>query len=74
MLLLKVIEMCKCYTIDNATSISYGYEPTAFTDPENGFKKHASNVIASDSIRAINVGIFMPCLSNLLRLRYLSKP
>lgn len=69
----KVKDICELIAIDTAISFSYGYEPTAFTDPENPFRKYARDLFTEESALAINSYFLYPKLSKLLRYRAIKK-
>lgn len=68
-----VKDLSSYYTIDNVASCAYGCEPTAFTDPENGFTKHASYQFFTPSIIANLSALFFPKVAKYFRMRIVSQ-
>lgn len=70
----KVKEISDFLAIDAVASYSYGYEPTAFTDPENAFRKYSRETLFTpESLFAINSAFLFPKVAKLLSYRTVSK-
>lgn len=69
----EVLEFTGYYTIDNVVACAYGFEPNAFSDPENGFVKHATSKLFTSSSLANLSALFFPKLAEYLSLRIVSK-
>lgn len=69
----KVKDVSELLAIDTVTIFSYGLEPTAFTDPENCFVKHARDFFTKESSFAMNGYVLFPRLVRLLSYRSITK-